>query len=117
MVFYIRCAPITNLQPAMGVFLLVLSGFQLGFCCLPPPPPSTNSPTPIISGCEEEQSDTCQTINGIKCVFPFINGSTKYTSCADYNGLYTWCATSLKEDCSYDNWGKCDDTDCGTVPE
>lgn len=71
--------------------------------------PATPKPMPstIMLGCMGTLSELTFTEDGIPCVFPFFDGDAEYSECADWRGKYQWCATSLKTDCGFLKWGKC----------
>ena len=54
------------------------------------------------------------TTDGKKCVFPFKYNGKTYNKCTTVdNGNTEWCATEVKTDGNYKDWGNCDVSSCG----
>ena len=90
--------------------------FSLAFSLVPPTPTTS----PAVS--------SCPTDAGKNCIFPFksggyyffrkfllstYEGSTIHKECAPYGSRH-WCATSLKDDGSYKDYGYCNMAKCAS---
>merc|ERR1719244_1918067 len=68
--------------------------------CKPQPPPPTVEPP----------KTGCQTINGSKCIFPFIYKGETFLQCTNKGSKHLWCATETGPNGEFTDknaWGKC----------
>jgi len=75
---------------------------------------SAAPPTTRPRATEKQTTRDCTTMNGKRCVFPFVYKGTSYSSCIK-DGYHTyWCSTANKKDGSYKEWDICgDERACG----
>ena len=57
---------------------------------------------------------SCKTLQGEKCVFPFVFSGLLYHGCVA-RGEGGWCATSLTREGQYLTWGYCDRQNCSII--
>ena len=75
--------------------------------------------TVIFFCCATTTTAICTATGGDKdgeCIFPFKFKGTSHSKCGDYdNSGREWCATTVKSDNEFDNWGYCDCHSCPTT--
>ena len=63
--------------------------------------------------------DVCKTDEGHTCVFPFKYRGKTYNKCTSAGRVSLrgtkWCATEVKPNGNYKNWGKCVVSSCGKL--
>jgi len=61
----------------------------------------------------EPIGDSCLTMKGFKCVFPFkYERQGSYSFCPKMSNGHTWCATSVKKNGEWKTWGICKRGEC-----
>ncbi|XP_065838285.1 uncharacterized protein [Oscarella lobularis] len=67
----------------------------------------TTEPTEPFFTTETTELAERRTTDGSVCVFPFKYKGTQYDDCTSEGHDREWCATSVKKDQSYSDWGNC----------
>merc|ERR1711862_802111 len=88
--------------------LVIFYGSFIGLLILPAE--GFNLPGQLGRPAEQRIPNTCQTLSGSSCVFPFTYKGVTHNQCTYADSPGSWCATSVSADGSVvtNAWGDCD---------